>query len=294
MVPRHAGDQRRTRTTVVRHASALGRWELARSRPALALQPFVREYVGWFEALPQPLRRRELPTDEAPLIINFGGPFRLFEPGRSSGAFDRVSFLTGAFDTYQVVESVGETHGVQVNFTLLGMRLLVGRPIEDMTNCALAPEDVFGSFARELTGRLYDAPSWESRFDYLDRALLARLASPEDLPAGVLGAWEEICRTGGRTSVRMLAENVGWSHRHFTSRFRHELGITPKVLARMMRFGRFVRAARRGTITSLADAAVDYGYFDQAHLHRDVRQFAGATPGELLKGVIPDSGGFVV
>lgn len=291
---RQAVSQRPPRATVFRHTSALGKWELAKARPVRALQPFVREYTGWFEAIPQPLRRRELPTEEAPLIINFGGPFRLFAPGGTSGAFDRVSFVTGAFDTYQVVESAGETHGVQINFTLLGMRLLVGRPIEDMTNSALAPEDVFGPFARELAGRLYDAASWDSRFDYLDRALLARLAGADDLPSGVRYAWEEICRSGGRTSIRTVAKEVGWSHRHFTSRFRQELGITPKVLARVMRFGRFVRAARRGAITNLADAAVRCEYFDQSHLHRDAREFAGATPGELLKGTIPDGGGFVI
>lgn len=294
MVPCQAGARRPRCATVIRHASPLGRWELAKARPAEALQPLVREYVGWYEALPQPLRRRELPTEEAPLIINFGGPFRLFAPDATSGAVDRVSFVTGAFDTYQVVESVGETQGVQINFTLLGMRLLVGRPIEDMTNCAVAPEDVFGPFARELTGRLYDAASWDLRFDYLDRALLARLRAAGELAPAVRHAWEEICRSAGRASVRALAKDVGWSHRHFTTRFRHELGVTPKVLARMMRFARFARAAQRGAITNLADAALRYGYFDQSHLHRDAREFAGATPGELLKVVVPDSGGFIL
>lgn len=294
MTQRQAGPQRRSRTVVTRHASELGRWELAKARPAKALQPFTREYVGWIEQLPYPLRRRELPTDEAPLIINFGSPFRLFAPGGVSVAFDRTSFVTGAYDTYQIVESVGETQGIQINFTLLGMRLLVGRPIEDMTNCALVPEDVFGAFARELAGRLHDAPSWDSRFQYLDSALLARLSDLDDVPQGVRYAWDQILGSGGLTSIRSLAQDVGWSHRHFISRFRHELGIAPKAFSRMLRFGRFVRAAERGMITSLADAALRYDYFDQSHLNRDSRQFAGTTPGELLKGLIPDGGGFSV
>jgi hypothetical protein len=36
------------------------------------LHPFAREYVGWSEQVSAPLCRRELPTEEAPLIINFG------------------------------------------------------------------------------------------------------------------------------------------------------------------------------------------------------------------------------
>ena len=152
------------RTTVTRHTSALGRWEWATALPTEAIRPFAREYVGWDEQTSAPLCRRELPTEEAPLIINCGAPFHLFTPGGVRRGRDLASFITGAYDTYQLVESSGASSGVQVNFTLLGLRLLVGRPIEDMTNRALAPQEVFGGFARELTDRLYDARSWDARF----------------------------------------------------------------------------------------------------------------------------------
>jgi len=114
------------------------------------------------------------------------------------------------------------------------------------------------------------------------------------VPGGVRYAWNQILRSGGQASIRSLAQEAGWSHRHFTAQFRRELGIAPKTFARMLRFGRFVRAARRGAIVNLADAALQYDYFDQSHLTRDAREFAGTTPGELLKGLIPDGGGFGV
>ncbi len=105
----------RPRAKVTRHTSALGRWELATAPPAEALRPFAREYVGWSEQVSAPLCRRELPTEEAPLIINFGAPFHLFAPGDSRRHLDLASFITGAYDTYQLVESVGASSGVQVN-----------------------------------------------------------------------------------------------------------------------------------------------------------------------------------
>src|SRR5262245_19697429 len=177
------------RVTVTRHASNLGSWELAKALPAESLRPFAREYVGWSEQVSVPLCRRELPTEEAPLIINFGAPFHLFAPGESRQPIALTSFITGAYDTYQLVESVGATSGVQVNFTLLGIRLLIGRPIEDLTNGAFAPEEIFGAFARELTERLFEANSWEARFEYLDRALTARLRDSREVPLAVRFAW---------------------------------------------------------------------------------------------------------
>jgi hypothetical protein len=146
----------RPRATVTRHTSALGRWELATAPPAEALRPFAREYVGWSEQVSAPLCRRELPTEEAPLIINFGAAFRLFAPGDSRRHLDLASFITGAYDTYQLVESSGASSGVQVNFTLLGVRLLVGRPIEDMKNRAFKPEEIY-SMLMSLDGDGYVA-----------------------------------------------------------------------------------------------------------------------------------------
>src|SRR5262245_11885545 len=281
-----------SRVTVTRHASNLGCWELAKATPAEPLRPFAREYVGWIEQVPVPLRRRELPTELAPLIINFGAPFRLFAPGESRRGIALTSFITGAYDTYQLVESAGATSGVQVNFTLLGMRVLVGRPIEDMTNGAFSPEEIFGTFALELTERLYEAKSWDARFACLDRALTARLRGSREVPAAVRCAWQRLMASSGRASIASIVREVGWSQRHFIAQFRHEVGVSPKVFARMLRFGRVVRDLRAGATADLAEVALDSGYCDQSHLNRDAREFAGVTPGELRKSLLPDGGGF--
>ena len=292
MAHRHNASTPSPRAAVRRHLSALGRWELATALPAEALRPFVREYVGWNEEVLAPLCRREFPTEEAPLIINFGAPFHVFMPGGARRDRDLTSFITGAYDTYQLVESVGASSGVQVNFTLLGIRLLVGRPIEDMTNRALAPEDAFGSFARELTNRLYDARSWDARFRCLDQALASRIRDPRDVPAGVRFAWDRLMASRGRARIGSIVQEVGWSQRHFSAQFTHELGISPKTFARVLRFGHVVRALRAGQATDLADLAVMVGYHDQSHLTRDVREFAGTTPGALRHSLLPDGGGF--
>jgi methylphosphotriester-DNA--protein-cysteine methyltransferase len=112
-----------------------------------------------------------------------------------------------------------------------------------------------------------------------------------DVPAGVRCAWHRLVASSGRSSIASIVQEVGWSQRHFIAQFRHEIGVSPKVFARMLRFGRVVRAIRAGQ-TDLADLAIASGYYDQSHLNRDVREFAGTTPGELLESLLPDRGGF--
>jgi AraC-like DNA-binding protein len=53
------------------------------------------------------------------------------------------------------------------------------------------------------------------------------------------------------------------------------VGIGPKVFSRIVRFQRTLRRIAR---TGLLPAALDSGYYDQAHFIHDFKQFAGETP----------------
>jgi AraC-like DNA-binding protein len=75
---------------------------------------------------------------------------------------------------------------------------------------------------------------------------------------------------------------MGISTRQLQRRFRAAVGIAPKVFCRIQRFQQVVRAMDNPSHdwTAIATGA---GYYDQAHLIRDFRQFAGKTPSALLK-----------
>jgi transcriptional regulator GlxA family with amidase domain len=67
--------------------------------------------------------------------------------------------------------------------------------------------------------------------------------------------------------------------------------MPPKTLARVLRFERVSRLLREAPDPRLAEVAFDCGYYDQAHLNRDFREFAGTTPGEYLASRLPDGAG---
>ncbi|WP_038378455.1 helix-turn-helix domain-containing protein, partial [Bradyrhizobium elkanii] len=69
-----------------------------------------------------------------------------------------------------------------------------------------------------------------------------------------------------------------WSRKHLASRFRSELGLAPKSLARMMRFHRASQLAQSQAALGWAGIAVESGYADQAHLAREFVEFAGEPP----------------
>lgn len=224
----HSPAERSSRTTVTRHASSIGQWEVAVASAGPVVRHYAREYVGWMEHMKAPLVRRELPTEQAPLIFNFGAPIRLFDLRDPARHTDVGSFITGAYDRTQLVGSAGPSGGVQVNLTLLGIRTLVGRPIADMKNRAVSVEDVFGRSLRSLSDQLAGARTWEARFALMDRVLIARLADRGDIPAGVRCAWHRLMSSGGRAPIASIVQETGWSQKHLIERFHQELGVSPK------------------------------------------------------------------
>jgi hypothetical protein len=185
----------------------------------------VRRYIGWWEHRTTPLYRRELPSAEVPLIINFGAPIRLFDVADRTRSTELGSFATGACDAHVVVEANGSQGGIQIDFTILGMRLFLGRPLADLTNRGIALDDIFGSAGRRLTSELHDAPNWEARFDLLDCEIALRIAAARQPASEVLCTWKRIVDSGGLATIRSLVEET-----HFDRDFRAFAGVTPSEL----------------------------------------------------------------
>jgi AraC-like DNA-binding protein len=266
-------------------------WGMVTATPHSSLRAHVRRYIGWWENRTTPLYRRELPTAEVPLIISFGEPIRLFDVADRTRSTELGSFATGAYDSHVIVEANGSQGGMQIDVTILGMRLFLGRPLADLTNRGVALEDVFGAEGRRVTMDLHDAGTWQARFDLLDREIGRRIAAARMPASEVLCTWKRIVESSGLVTIGALVDETGWSQKHLISQFREHIGLAPKTFARVMRFGRAVNRLRRREHTSLTELALDCGYYDQSHFDRDFRTFAGVTPTDLLR-TLGDSGGF--
>jgi transcriptional regulator GlxA family with amidase domain len=140
----------------------------------------------------------------------------------------------------------------------------------------------------ETRERMLAAGTWAERFAVVDRWLCRMALTREaEVHPDVARAFRRLVATGGDVPIAELADEVGWSARHLTTRFAAEVGLRPKEAARVVRFDRVRRRIAPGV--RLAQVAADGGYFDQAHLARDFREFAGVSPTRWLA----DEFGFV-
>jgi AraC-like DNA-binding protein len=239
--------------------------------------PGVLSMVGFDERSPGPGVQRQFPEPWVVMIIDFGSTLRVKLRGEASSSRHVGGFVAGLGDAFALVERSGRQRGVQVDLTPTAARRLFGVPVSELANRIVALTDLLPAEHRSLADRLDAAPSWPERLDLVE-ALLARriLDAPVDT-ARVDWALGRIQSAGGRLALGALAREIGCSHKHLIALFRDQVGVNPKLYARLVRFERTMRAARAGA-ASWAELALEHGYSDQAHLAREVAHFTGLTP----------------
>jgi AraC-like DNA-binding protein len=177
-----------------------------------------------------------------------------------------------------VIEHDGVMRGIQVDVPPLAARRLFGVPMHELARTVVPLDELFGAAARRLEEQLAEAPTWNARFALVDATLAARLADTAPPPADVAWAWERLHASRGRARIDALAAALRCSRKHLAARFRDHVGLPPKLVARTMRFRHAVDLLGEGSELTLDELALACGYYDQSHLDRDFRDFAGTTP----------------
>ena len=130
---------------------------------------------------------------------------------------------------------------------------------------------------RDLAPCLADSGDFERRADLVARHLGAIAADADGTDLTETAARLIVAR-GGQVKIGDLANKLGVTRRQLERQCRRDLGISPKMLARILRFRRAASLIARGRVRSGADLAAAGGYVDQAHLIREFQEFAGTTP----------------
>ncbi|GAA5039144.1 helix-turn-helix domain-containing protein [Actinopolymorpha pittospori] len=137
-------------------------------------------------------------------------------------------------------------------------------------------EDLWGREATQICEQLSQISSWQDRFALTDAFLARRSEEGPALDPEVAWVWDQIVVGRGLVRVDALAAELGWSRKRLWSRFRSQIGLQPKLAAKLVRFDHAVHRLVAGE--GAARVAADSGYADQSHLHRDVVAFTGVTP----------------
>lgn len=146
----------------------------------------------------------------------------------------------------------------------------------ELTGTVAALKDVWGRDAGKFEEKLRATTSWDERFTVAAGILARRLGARPAVEPEVAYTWRRTVTSRGQVRVHGLADEVGWGRKRLSSRFRSQIGITPKRAAQLVRFDHAVHFLAASH--AAASVAAQSGYVDQPHLHREVKAIAGVTP----------------
>jgi transcriptional regulator GlxA family with amidase domain len=161
----------------------------------------------------------------------------------------------------------------------------VPSPLAALTDSAVPTEEIWGCEGRYLEEAVLTARSHAERTRLVQDFLLSRLAAPRPRFDAAIS---EIVRSHGQTRVDQLAGRIGWSPRQLEREFRASAGLSPKALARIIRFQNLLRLVGEGRLREWASLALEGGYADQPHMVREFRQFSGQSPTERQSTAVGD------
>jgi AraC-like DNA-binding protein len=213
---------------------------------------------------------RLLPTGNMDMVLSLDG-----ERGRDT--------VSGAQSHFTILDTSRPLSLIGVRFRAGGGFPFFGVPAGELHNLCVPLDALWGTAAAQLREQLHEARTAAARFDILEQVLLQRLRAGRLRSPVVRYAIGRFKDPTQDTSVAAVVERTGFSQRHFIATFRDEVGLTPKVFARITRFRRVIDSLRDSSNVDWSALALECGYFDQAHFIHDFRDFAGISPSVYLQ-----------
>jgi len=257
---------------------------LLASRPAPALRHLIRHYYQVQDTLVGRVSLQPVPA-RSPQILEFMfGTFyqvRLLDRGttRSVRAVALVGartcpsaelILSGAVDAFTIVFQPG------------GFSTLFKLAARELTNADFDGEEALGRPISELYERLAEVSAFHDRVRVAD-GWLSALRPASDSVSAIVRSAMAVIRTSGSVRINELARHAGLGIRQFERRFDHEIGISPKLYARIVRFEAALQRRAASPGTRWTDIAHGLGYHDQMHMVHDFTRLSGDSPEAIAR-----------
>lgn len=252
--------------------------------PQPPLTNFIRLF--WlYEGYTLPyMKERVLPTGTVELVINLSEDATWIFDKQRTDQCRRFggALVCGMHSEYFVIDTTQQSSILGVNFKPGGAFPFFGLPVSELHNIHVSLDTLWGTTARELREQLLEAGTPQMKFSILERFLLARLSSYAGRHPAVAFALKEFQRMPYVRAMADVTAQIGLSQRRFIQVFNEEVGLTPKLFCRVLRFQEVLRFIENGRRADWAEIAGACGYYDQAHFIHDFRAFSGLTPSAYL------------
>ncbi len=234
-----------------------------------------------FEATPDdgPAEIQRIVPDGCPeMVLHYGDHCQEIESG---GALKRQSrfVFAGQLSQPLLLQPGSRAGMIGIRLQPNGARAFLGLSMHKATDVRLDLTDVWAHDGAALIEAVGNAENTAVRLQLVAQFLQRKFAQMRKQSDNTVAHGVALLQSsGGYISIDNLADHCGLSSRQLERRFLGEVGIPPRLLASIFRFRRVFDLLEQHDTGRWVSAAIGAGYFDQAHMIRDFKRFAGQQP----------------
>jgi len=215
-----------------------------------------------------------VPDGRVELILHRAEPFSRVEPSGHARP-QAAALVAGQLTAPICLSARGTVDVVGIRFRSAGARAVVGLPLHELADRVEPLCDVHQGLASALARVVSRQTSPEACAAAIEGVLL-RFTREE--PPKLIGAAVRALGSPRCPGIEAVARDLNTTPRTLERHVRAEVGLAPKMLQRVLRFRRAFRLLDSTAPGLWGRVAAASGYFDQAHMIREFRGFAGAAP----------------
>lgn len=251
------------------------------SPPNVALKPYVRAYAQRQMYASCDMVQPVVASLEQVLHFEFGDPLHIdYHNGRTE--LPGSVSVVGAHSFHRAsIRFCGQIESFAVFFQPFGLWQLFGLPNSELGNQAYAGSDVLGIGVDRVWIQMAEAPSFERRVEVVERFLLKKTETAVH-QTPVMSAAAYIFQRRGMNRIATVVNRSSYGVRQFERKFKAEVGIGPKLFARISRFQTALDAKLHMPDRSWLEIAHEFGYHDQMHMIHDFHGLGGDSPNGLM------------
>ncbi|HSJ67659.1 MAG TPA: helix-turn-helix domain-containing protein [Anditalea sp.] len=187
------------------------------------------------------------------------------------------SIIVGPF-TERVNITIGHQNLViRVGLYPGALHRLLGISVYELFNKTYSSVDLIGLEIAQVNEQLQNTDNYGKMKDVVEAFLLKKVDKMRSLENFDNAIYHAFC-TNEIMTVEALASKACLSFRQLERKCKERIGLPPKLYLRVVRFSNAYRMHERYPDFSWTQIAHASGYFDQAHLIRDFKEFAGVIP----------------
>ena len=249
-------------------------------------QGALSAYVKFFWSLEaelggnEPFVHRALPDNCMEFIFYIKGNLSI----SSSSGPEGKTFTSGIFGQAEKFR----LFKTETAFSLFGVYLypfsstyLFNLPADILSNEKIDSKTLLGMDGETLEERIMLAPTTEIRIQLVSNFILQRIPALLPHESAFLQHVKSVADTNSLPSITSFARNCNLSRRQFERRFKQLAGFSPKHFLNIIRFKKALHEMEQ-TTESLAQTAINAGYYDQSHFTNEFKRLSGYTPKEFV------------